>query len=100
MEIIRLVGTVVDITLQYIQIILFAFCQHFYERKLVAEMVEDNDILVQYIYKVGRIIQRLRLVFNVDILEVTDSVERGVSIQTAIVAVGPCDAERTYELID
>ena len=46
MEIIRLVGTVVDITLQYIQIILLAFCQHFYERKLVAEVVEDNDILV------------------------------------------------------
>ena len=99
-EIIRLVGTVVDITLQYIQVILLAFCQHFYERKLVAEVVEDNDILVQYINKVGRIIQRLRLVFNVDIFEVTDSVERCITIQAAIVAVGAGNVERAYELIN
>ncbi len=45
-EIVCLVRAVVNVTLQNIQVIFFAIDQHFYKCELVAEMVENNDILV------------------------------------------------------
>ena len=60
MEPVLLIGTVVHVVLQLIEVILFTICQQLDDGYFVLEVVEDDIVLVENVEEVGRIVRCAR----------------------------------------
>ena len=87
-----------DSPLQVVEVLFFTRGQHFEQHHFVAEVVEDDEIAVEDIEHIGGIVLRHSAVFDRNLLEVTHSIERGVAVETAVIAVISLHAETAEEV--
>ena len=73
--------------LQFFKTILFTFRNQFQQSQRVVEVIEHDDLFVEYIDQIRRIVLFGNTVFNGDMFEITYGVERGKAIESAILAV-------------
>ena len=91
LEIIAVGGTVQDIVLQHVEVVLLTFRQQLDDDQLVAEVVKHNHVLEQDVHHVRGVVLLLGLVFHVDMLEISHSVERSVAVETTVVGMLAAD---------
>ena len=89
--------TVREVAFQLVKVVFLAFAHQLYDGKCVGEMVEHHYILIEDIEHVGSIVLLLCLVLDVDLLEVAHCVERGVTVETAVVRFLTSDGEIAQE---
>ena len=100
MEVVGGVVAVVDGPLHHVELAFLAFALHFEEHHFVAEVVEYNQVLVEDVQHVGGVVGGFAAVLYRDVLEVADSVERGVSVQATVVAVLSLYPEAAQKIVD
>ena len=64
--------------------VFFAVVQKFYESHRSGEVVEDNNVLIEDVEQIGRIVFCAGLVLDGDLFEISYSVEGGVAVETAV----------------
>ena len=100
LETIFLIGTVVHVVFQLVEVIFLTFFEQFNKLQLILEVVENDKIFVEDVFEVGRIVQVLRLVLHVNVLEVANGIESRVAKDAAVALVFAFDVETLKEFVD
>ena len=84
--------------LHAVEMVAFAVGNHLQKHHFALIAIENDDIFIQDIQNVGRIVDALGGIFHSDVLQIAHGVERRVAVESAIVACLAADLERRNKI--
>ena len=99
----KLIGGVVAVFnrfLHLLDMVGFVFVLHLHQGHFACEVVEYDQVFIEDVEHVRRIVLAVFAVFDGDVLEIADGVERGISVKSAVSCVFSFYLEAREELAD